>query len=448
MNQQGAFPSYAATSGRPITAAVSSGPVVPWLSQLAPTLAGRRLRPASSGGQYTRVVRNVGPEPAQWAVEIGQEVAERVAAEIPGHISDGGIDVLRMGTESTAIQLLLHLAGSDEHDPLTSEALGGIPDFVRLRVGLDELLRGIRLGHSVIAGAVLAECARHGDPEQRHEQMRLLSQRMFAFFDEFSTRMAASYREEEARWAQSDAASRLAIVEELLHGHEQPLDVASRRLRYDLSRTHVALVVWSSARTLDADQTALHEAASELLRVAGCEQKLVLTANLGVVWAWATPRAEAPIFAERLAAASLPADMHAVVGGTGRGFAGFRASHDDAQAAFELRSALPTNRSVTPYRDIDLISLLLADRERAIRFARAELGPLGAPDAATEDLRRTVAAYLDEGGSTNAAAQLLSVSRNTVTYRVRRAEDLLGRPLATRRQHVQAALAIFAEMNL
>ncbi len=420
-------------------------PVVPWLSRLAPTPGARSLLPASSGAQFTRAVRVVGVDAAQWAVEVGQEVAERVAHEIPGHVADGAFDVLRMGTESTTIQLLLALAGGVSHTRATSESLGGIPDFVQRRVSLDEMLRGIQLGHSVIAGAFLAECARLGGAEQRHEEMRALSRRMFAFFDAFSTQMAAAYHEEEARWAKSDAASRLSLVEELLRGHEQPVAAASKRLRYDLSRTHVALVVWSTARTLDADQDALHESALDLLRQTACEQKLVLTVGLGIVWAWATPRADPQELAERLAAASLPPDTHAAFGAPGRGVGGFCASHSDAQAAFTLRSAARPAEAVTAYRDVDLVSLLLADRDRALRFARRELGPLAAPEPPIADLRRTLSAYLEEGGSPHAAAGRLMVSRNTVTYRIRRAEEMLGRQIGVRRQHVLAALTILEE---
>ena len=421
---------------------LSGGVAVPWLALLEPTERGRGLTPASSGAQVTRAVRAVGRDAAQWAVEVGQEVAERVALEIPGHAGDGGFDVLRMGTESTTLQLLIALAGAEIETAVTPESLGGIPDFVRRRVSLDEMLRGIALGHSVIAAAFLAECVRLGDAENRHEQMRTLSQRMFVFFDVFSTQMAAFYREEEARWAQSDAASRLGIVRQVLRGQETPTDAAARRLRYGLGRTHVALIVWSSARTLEADQDALYDVAWELLTRAGCEQKLVLHVGIGVVWAWASPADDPQVFAERLDAASLPAHTHAVFGPPGRGIAGFRASHIDAEAAFALQSPSHSPAAVTAYRDVDLLSLLLADRERAVRFARAELGPLGAPEF--DELRRTLAMYLEEGGSPAAAARRLAVSRNTVSYRVRRAEELLGRPLTQRRQHLQAALAILA----
>lgn len=425
-----------------------AGSAVTWLGELAPTMRGRQLIPASSGGQFSRAARAVNADAAQWAVEVGHDVADRVAAELPGHTSDGGFDVLRMGTESTTLQLLIWLRGVEISSAATSESLNGLPDFARRGVSLDELLRGIQLGHSVIAAAFLAECARHGDAGARNEQMRTLSQRMFLFFDSFSTAMATAYRAEQQGWARSDAGNRLAVTQSLLAGREESVDTASRRLRYDLARTHVAVIMWSSARTLDTDQQALHDAACDLVRRAGCDQKLVLDVRLGVSWAWMTPQGGHRGIGARLSAASLPSHVHAAFGETGRGIEGFRASHTDAAAAFALQSALPSPEPLTAYRDVDLITLLLADRERAARFAHAELGPLAADDPHTDDLRRTLAVYLDEGGSPQAAATRLHVSRNTVTYRVRRAEEILGQPSGARRQQLQAALAVLAQLRM
>ncbi len=424
---------------------MASETAVPWLRALQPANPDRRLAPASSGAQLAHAARAVGDGAVQWAVEVGQDVAERVAAEIPGHVGEGGLDVLRMGTESTILQLLMILAGEDTDGIATAESLGGVPDFVRRKVSLEEMLRGIALGHAVIAAAFLTECGRLGDGEQRPEQMRELSQRMFGYFDAFSTQMATSYREEQVRWEQSDAAGRFALVEDLLRGHEQPLDLVARRLRYDVSRTHVALIVWTTARTLDIDEPALHDAARALIRDLGCDQKLVLAADLGVVWAWVSPKDPVEQFAARVAALTPPRGIRVTVGSSGSGLAGFRASHEDAVAAYSLRTPVNGRREVTVYRDVDLLSLLLVDRPRALRFARAELGPLAVGEPAIDDLRRTLAAYLDEGGSPNAAALRLRVSRNTVTYRIRRVEDLLGRSVGERRLQLLAALMIFRE---
>ena len=417
---------------------------LPWLAELAPTERGRRLTAASSGGQVSRVTKAVSADAAQWAVEVGRDVAELVATEIPGHVADNGFEVLRMGTESATLQLLLALSGVQLGAAATSESLSGVPEFVRRRVSLDDMLRGIQLGHSVIAAAFLTECARLGDPAQRSEQMRTLSERMFVFFDAFSTEMAAFYREEERRWIGSDAVERLALVEDILRGHELSEPLVSRRLRYDLARTHVALILWSSARSLDVDPALLHESACDLIRRIGCEQKLVLDAGPAVVWAWITLQAGLDV-RQRIASSTLPPATHVAFAGPASGIAGFAAAHRDAHAAFALQSRHPSPAEITDYRDVDLLSLLLADRSRAVGFARSELGELARDGAQYDDLRRTVAAYLESGGSTQEVAARLRISRNTVTYRVKRAEELLGRPITQRRAQLQAALTVHEE---
>lgn len=427
---------------------MTSDEAVPWLRLLAPSADRKKLAPASGNAHLAHATTAIGADAVRWAVEVGLDVAERVAAEIPGHIGEGGLDVLRTGTESTILQLLMMLAEPDGATPATSESLSGIADFVRRRVSLEEMLRGIALGHAVIAAAVLTECGRLGDPSNRHEQMRALSQRMFVFFDAFSSQMSATYREEEIRWEQSESVSRLALVDALLRRQEVPLDVSSRRLRYDLARTHIALIIWSDARAVDSDEKGLLDAARALIRTAGCEQKLIVSGGPGVVWAWVVPTWNSDgACIERLAALRLPAGVHAVAGPPVPGMTGFRTSHEDAAAAFALRSSSPRAHGITVYRDVDLLSLLLADRPRAIRFARSELGELSGADPASEEMRRTLLAYLHAGGSPNVAAQELQVSRNTVTYRVRRAEDLLGRSVGERRQHLMAALAILQECS-
>lgn len=421
-------------------------PVVPWLGRLAPSAEGRRIVPASSGAQRARALRAAGSDAVQWAVEVGREAAELVSQEVPAHAEIGVAEVTRTGTEATTLQLLLALSGAGIEAAATPDALAGIPHFVRHRMSLDELLRGIQLGHSVIAAAFLAECGRLGDPELRPEQMRTLSQRMFVFFDDFSARMAAAHREEELRWSRSDAAARLTLAKELLRDHDYAPAEASARLRYDLSQSHVAAIVWSSARTIEADQQELHDAALGLLQHSGCDQRLILSAGVGVVWAWASPKGDPRELVDRLASMPLPPSTHVALGGAGRGIGGFRESHEDAEAVFQLRSALPdAPAEVTPYCDVDLLTLLLADRERALRFARVELGGLAGEGPATAELRRTLAVYLDEQGSPHAAGVRLIVSRNTVSYRVRRAEELLGRPIRERPMQLRAALAILAE---
>ena len=77
------------------------------------------------------------------------------------------------------------------------------------------------------------------------------------------------------------------------------------------------------------------------------------------------------------------------------------------------------------------------------RFAARLLEPLEAHEQQHGgDLIATLSAWLAAGCSTAAAAQALVVHRNTVTYRLRRAEQLTGRPLADSSTRLELQLAL------
>ena len=90
----------------------------------------------------------------------------------------------------------------------------------------------------------------------------------------------------------------------------------------------------------------------------------------------------------------------------------------------------------------------MADRDRATRFAQTELEALADAGHTLDELRRTLTVFFETGGSQHATAQTLGIARNTVTNRIHRAEQLLGRPISKRHQQLQAALAIFHEQSL
>jgi DNA-binding PucR family transcriptional regulator len=101
----------------------------------------------------------------------------------------------------------------------------------------------------------------------------------------------------------------------------------------------------------------------------------------------------------------------------------------------------PALGPVVRHRDVVATSLLANDDEAMRAFVRSELGGLGAADATTERLRATVLAYLSTGSSAR-AAELLTVHKNTVLYRLQQATELLGRPLDERRFELEAALRL------
>ena len=68
------------------------------------------------------------------------------------------------------------------------------------------------------------------------------------------------------------------------------------------------------------------------------------------------------------------------------------------------------------------------------------LGALAGDDEHNARLRDTLRVFLEENGSYKATAERLTLHKNTVQYRVRRAEESLARPVDQDRLRVELAL--------
>ena len=132
------------------------------------------------------------------------------------------------------------------------------------------------------------------------------------------------------------------------------------------------------------------------------------------------------------------------IGGPAAGLAGFRQAHAEAERAAVLADSVAPAASgrILRYRDVELVALLAADMTMARAFVTREVGPLAQRSRAATELRQTLAAYLDTERSLTRAAEHLHIARNTVAYRVRKAENLLHRDLRERTTELQCALRL------
>ena len=130
------------------------------------------------------------------------------------------------------------------------------------------------------------------------------------------------------------------------------------------------------------------------------------------------------------------------------GVEGFRRSHEQARHARRV-ALLHGHRpgSVTLYERVALTALACADLDHARDFTEAELGELAAPDESTRRLAATLLAYLEERSSPKRAARRLGVHENTVTNRVRSAQELLPSPIDERIPELLVALRLRAVLE-
>ena len=116
------------------------------------------------------------------------------------------------------------------------------------------------------------------------------------------------------------------------------------------------------------------------------------------------------------------------------------------EATFALRAAGPGVAIASP-RDLGSYAVLLGGqpREALEGFVRSVLGPLIDRDRArSSDLVASVRAFIESGGRWEPGAENLGIHRHTLRYRVRQAEELLGRDLASAEDRMEIWLALKA----
>jgi PucR-like helix-turn-helix protein/diguanylate cyclase with GGDEF domain len=378
---------------------------------------------------------------------LARDMADLLMASIPelGRADDEDFRTgLLLSCESNlhAIWDQLRTGGSLESIAPPSDAVAWARDLVHRGVELPALLRAYRLGHGLgerrleeVAGELEIE------PEVRWRALARMSHFMFAYVDVICTALVEDYEHERARWIRGAAAARAELVTAIIERQTIDPRSATERLRYDVSRRHLALIVWADPRDAVQPSGSLEAEAIALASHLGGGPVLTIPIGARVVWAWTSGGA----LDDGAATSSLTMGegVRAAIGTAAEGLAGMADSHEEARVARrvgELRGVRPG--TVVEYRRAGLTGLLTADAAEAVRFAETELGALLDPTDTCARLRATLRVYLEESLSPARAARRLGVHQNTVVYRVKQAEEMLGGTVEQRRLHIEIALRL------
>ena len=240
--------------------------------------------------------------------------------------------------------------------------------------------------------------------------------------------------------AASQSAEQLGIVNSLLSGRPVSARSIQEVLHYDPTARHVALVAWSESVSYD-DAEKLVKAATDELKALGATSMIALSVGIGAAWGWGalpdrTPADAPPPFAQ-------PPGVFIAVSQVHVGEDGFRRAHREAKSVEHLlRLSAPETPRTLRHADVELATLLAADIENARYFVQRQLGKLAIDDERMENLRTTLWLYLENERSIAAVASAQFVARNTVTYRVKQAEQLIGHRIDDVRLNLQSALLL------
>jgi len=417
----------------------------PWFTALEPAVDGAQLGDSALPDRAHALAGRLGTGPAGWAVDMGARMSAAITAEIPRLAVDAVAAEVHKGCEAVALGALAALAHDDDVTfAAMTEVLAGPSEVVARGIGIEHMLRSIHVAHAT-AASVLLDAAERVIPEpQRFSEMRRINEVLFGIVDVVTEHMAAEYTRAQQEWLASSIALRMDIVDDLLNGTAVPTERATRILGYDLTRWHLAVVAWTVAAA-PAEPAHLTTAATEALLAAGCSSTLVLPVGAHRVWAWGSRTVQPPDTAVLVAPQTV--GVCVATGLPGPGVDGFRDSHRQAADAARVGALSTRTARSFRYEDLDLVAMLSADPRAAREFVARELGDLAGDRESVATMRHTLKCYLDRERSLARTAADLHVARNTVAYRVQRAEQLRGRPASERRVQLHAALALADELG-
>jgi DNA-binding PucR family transcriptional regulator len=322
---------------------------------------------------------------------------------------------------------------------LSHETLDLARDVVRRGLA-DTSLNGYRVGQNVAwrywmnAAFDLAP-----DTEVLRAMLDVTSRSTTAFVDETLRAIQTQMERERQELTRGTHVERLDFVNLILEGAPISTQRASERLRYQLAGPHTAAILWSDAATTP-DNGLLERACDSLARAVGSPRPFTVVASATSLWAWLAgePGTAPNIATLRDELAGWPG-VRAAFGSTAPGIDGFRRSHLDALSTQRLMHRMPGELRLAGFEEVQLVSLIAQDEERASEFVQRALGELAGAESA---LRETLRTYIREEFSASRAATALFTHRNTVINRVRRAIEMLPAPLDGRGLEVGLALEI------
>ncbi len=389
---------------------------------------------------------------------IVSDVARRIEADLPeltAEMTSHFIEVIPEFRHDEAVRQLMVASTSSNLVTIIDMLAHGItPDriavppaaaeyarrFAQRGLSLEALLRAYRLGeHRVVQWALRYLGQLELSPGEIIATAQRFALMINGYIDEVIEGLIDIYEAERLRWDGRSDTARAAQLRAVLQADNLDVRAAEEMLGIALRGWHLAAVAWVDATVPDAERHL--RAAGRLLHAATGRQPLTMLADDHTLWAWQSSTGRPALDGELLRGglAETPL-LRIALGEPGTGLAGFRSSHRQALRARTVSETAGDQRRLVEFGQVAIAALLAENHEDLRTWVASTLGELAGDDEAMARLRETVRVFLQCGGSYTDAAARLHLHKNTVHYRIRKAEEALKRPLAEVRLDVEVAL--------
>lgn len=345
-------------------------------------------------------------------------------------------------------QLLPAVEEPEEAFVTSSQSFVCGEDVARSGVSLSALLEMYRRGQALLFQELLGGAFRDlPDSVPMNEVLNYCTVRWGAYLDVALAHTVDGYLSERKKAGAQAIQRRMRVITALLD--KKPVDVAasSHQLGYHLTAWHTGLVIHSTTDLADDDfERAVDTLTRKITTLWGGTDLLWVPSGSRYAWVWLGSADTLSTTIDKAQLDELLQDvkLRATVGKCSQGIEGFILTHRQAKWSLPVHEKQPGSRAVVFYEDIGAVSLIRAEDDHIATFVQAELGHLAAKDKRIDELRYTLLTYLQEGNNARRAAEILHTHKNTVLYRLQRAEALMGRTISQSTFDLELALKLVA----
>ena len=382
------------------------------------------------------------------AAEVYADIYRLIVREIPQLRSDKRVLALLESSVAENVATMLHILQHSidlekVHAPAAAE------EYARLAqrgVPIAALLRAYRIGSARFGDWCLQELGRQTDNASVVSAAGLrIAGIVASYIDQVSEEVVSAYESEKENWLRNQSAARAARVRTLLRDEQVDVSSSEAMLGYRLRQHHLGAVTWITGASGGGDALGrLEQMTAEVAAEAHCEGRpIFIPQDEFSAWAWLPLGARRDIVLPRLSAKGTSAadKIRFALGEPAPGLQGFRRTHQQALSAQAVALAAgPSGQLVTSFGEVAPLALMSGSIELLQAWVTETLGALADDDEHHARLRDTLRVFLQENGSYKTTAERLMLHKNTVQYRVRKAEETLRRPIVQNRLQIELAL--------
>jgi hypothetical protein len=407
---------------------------------------GKDPRPDLDQSLVAELIADVAAALARQALVVSEKIYEAILREIPELRDDTPVLALLASSVSSNVDTSLQIM-QYRIDLASVQAPVAAVEYARRLAQrgtpLTALLRAYRVGHTCFSYWLLKELARQVNDARMIIAATLAMSRIVAgYIDQTSERMVTAYTRERENWLRNRNAARASRIRGLLAG-ERTDARAEAVLGYRLRQHHVGVMCWTGDAAGNADElTRLEHAINRLATQVACaDDPLFLPRDESSAWAWLPLGFRDRFDSSLVGTAGLDGDIRFAFGGVARDLRGFCLTHEQAAAAqgVALAAGVLAPR-VVAFAEVAPVAMMLGSAGLLRAWVLSTLAGLAADDEHHARLRDTLLVFLQSGGSYKMTAEQLTLHKNTVQYRIRKAQESLGRPVGDSRNDVELAL--------